>query len=571
MNYLNWKIFLSLVLISCFDLFAIAFDTVSPGYLTVAVSPAFPPVAYIDSTGQWQGSDVIFLRKFAESKGLQLKIVSSSLEDTWRLPAQGKVDMGAAGLSVLPSRELPGITYSKPYFEVERTYIVRKEDAEKIKKMTDLNGKKVGRVADSIPEVDLKKNAPNSKRVAFSNAEAGINDLLSGKIDAFGDGNITADMFAKEHKGLAVVARHTFDSQAPETFSFAINDKSKGLLGAIDDYIGEGANGVHSENYMQALRLEPRSIYATQTPVTKLSLVPDELKKIPKVTSPRPAILPGGVHPESSIPMNLPNKTMRNEKLAGSGAETKIGKPPPAGLTISRTLGGAAILGLGYALWTGYDQYKQTAATSIKEENRQYISNINAFFSLTLDQQTEIRWKDPAFDQFIFEQTSIPTLSSSPSCTVNEISFSVGHLSTPQESQVSVTFKKSPKSTLFDSTSVSMLTPTHEMTKWSYRVEENKIISMQFKPSKKSRVKVFNSREIEQIRKDYSNIPQEAQGLFELGYNISLSPLQSNVQQCCANENCQKNITKLIQYLSKNNSSASTGSSTKMNNYKENK
>ena len=211
------------------------FGTLVPGVLRLCISTAFPPVLFDDHDGRPAGYDLAFLKKFAEERRLKLAYDKYPFDGLWLRPGRDECDIAAAGISILASRTGEGVAWSKPYFDVKRTLLIREADAATFKTMADFGGHKIGFVGNSMAAADARARAPkNAVLMNYTSAIEGLKDLKAGKIDAFGDGSVTSAYFASTDPELTVIDAHSLTP--PETFAFPVRSAS-GLLHQLDEYI----------------------------------------------------------------------------------------------------------------------------------------------------------------------------------------------------------------------------------------------------------------------------------------------------------------------------------------------
>jgi polar amino acid transport system substrate-binding protein len=209
--------------------------TLVPGVLRLCISTAFPPVLFEDRDGRPTGYDLAFLKAFANEQRLELVYDRYPFDDLWLRPGRNECDIAAAGISVLTSRTGEGVVWSKPYFDVQRTLLIRATDAGTFKTMADFGGHKIGFVGHSTAEADARARAPNDTVLMnYPTATEGLQDLEAGKIDAFGDGSVTSAYFAKTNPGLMVIDAHSW--VPPEALAFPTRAASN-LLEQLDAYI----------------------------------------------------------------------------------------------------------------------------------------------------------------------------------------------------------------------------------------------------------------------------------------------------------------------------------------------
>jgi polar amino acid transport system substrate-binding protein len=212
-----------------------------PAFRTLAVAAytAFAPVTWSDE-GVPRGKDIEFLRAFARRQGLQMDVTFFEFDRIWERPLSGQADIAAAGLAPFEHRHAAGVAWSIPYHTVQRSLVVRSEDACSLQTLEDFAGRTIAVTRGSTADVDTQMRKPASARVVyFDQQESAVQDLLAGRIDAFGTGDICSHHVAAEHPGrLAVTDVHSMEVE--EHFAFALPEDSD-LLAPLNQFIRENA------------------------------------------------------------------------------------------------------------------------------------------------------------------------------------------------------------------------------------------------------------------------------------------------------------------------------------------
>lgn len=209
--------------------------TLEPGVLTVCTYTGFAPVSSKNESGEIVGTDITFVRHFAEQNGLGLKFTEADFDGIWKRPGRDECDLAAAGIAPLETRKSPGVVWSAPYFNVQRTLLIRKADAGVLHTIADFKGRTVAFTTGSTAEVDSRARAPEGTLFrGYTNQQDPITDLLGGKIDAFGEGSISNEYLARIHPELAVIDAH--EMSPPETFSLPTREASH-LLETLDPWV----------------------------------------------------------------------------------------------------------------------------------------------------------------------------------------------------------------------------------------------------------------------------------------------------------------------------------------------
>ena len=199
----RWAIFLAAVaLAGLFGKVALAAapaDTLTEvkkkGVLVVGVKDSLPPFGYVDEKSRdIVGYDIDFVRAIAKKLGvkLELKPVTSAS----RMPQlqEGNIDIIAATMTKNPERAKQ-IDFSHTYFFTGQKFIARKGTVKRVK---DLEGKKIGTAKGSTSEQNVKKSIPNATVLSFDDYPQAFLALQQGKVAAVTtDEAILAGILAK--------------------------------------------------------------------------------------------------------------------------------------------------------------------------------------------------------------------------------------------------------------------------------------------------------------------------------------------------------------------------------------
>lgn len=124
------------------------------GKLVVGTSADYPPYEFHllnDEEGELVGIDIDIAKVIAEELGVQLEFKDLIFSRIFKALESGQIDMAIAGLTPTEARKKVA-SFSDVYYQAIQCVIIRKENAERIKTIEDLRGKKVGVQKDSIQE-----------------------------------------------------------------------------------------------------------------------------------------------------------------------------------------------------------------------------------------------------------------------------------------------------------------------------------------------------------------------------------------------------------------------------------
>ena len=190
------------------------------GVLTVALSPDFSPMEFVDSskTGQEQyvGFDVMLAQFIADELGVKLEIQAMSFDACQTAVSTGSVPMSISGFSWTEERaenfELSDYYYAGEN-ETEQVLLIRKADADKYKSAEDFDGVDVGAQNASLQMMMVTEQLPNAKAYTIGDIGVGVLELQSGNIEALAVAAGNAEMIVDSNPDL-MVCEWEFDVKA---------------------------------------------------------------------------------------------------------------------------------------------------------------------------------------------------------------------------------------------------------------------------------------------------------------------------------------------------------------------
>ena len=198
--------------------------TVTEGKLTVAVSPDFAPMEFVDPTktgnDMYVGFDLTLANYIADELGLELVIMPMSFDACQTAVYTGAVDMSISGYSWTEDREA-NYNLSTYYYagenENEQVLITLASNGDKYATAEALVGAKVGAQNASLQQSLVEAQLADSELVLFTDLGTAVLQLKSGDFDciAVADGN-----------GDAIIAKNP--EIAKSGFVFYVDPKETG-------------------------------------------------------------------------------------------------------------------------------------------------------------------------------------------------------------------------------------------------------------------------------------------------------------------------------------------------------
>ncbi len=207
-------------------------ENVTEGKLTMGTNAEFPPYEFYEN-GEIVGIDAEIAAAIADKLGLELVIEDMDFDSVITSVSSGKIDIGAAGMSVTEDRK-KSVNFSDSYATGYQVIIV-KEDSP-IKSVDDLFGSnkytigvQLSTTGDLYTTWDIEDEGLGTVDRYNKGADA-VMALVSGKVDCVVIDNNPAEVFVANNPGLRIL-----DTEyVIEDYAIAINKKNTALLEKVN-------------------------------------------------------------------------------------------------------------------------------------------------------------------------------------------------------------------------------------------------------------------------------------------------------------------------------------------------
>ena len=176
------------------------------GVLVVGTSADYPPYEFhteIDGQDTIVGFDIAIAQYFADSLGVELKVVDMAFDSLLISLSKGDFDLVMAGLT--PSEERKkAVDFTDVFFSNKQIVIIRKDDDALYNTTGDLVGKKGGAQTGTV-QMELGANVVGADNVVgLTKFQDLIMELKSGKIDAVFTNSMTAAAYVSGNPDLEI-------------------------------------------------------------------------------------------------------------------------------------------------------------------------------------------------------------------------------------------------------------------------------------------------------------------------------------------------------------------------------
>ncbi len=239
-------------------------DTVTAGSLTVAISPDFAPMEFVDVSkngqDQYVGFDVTLAKYIASEMGLTLVIKPMSFDACQAAVQTGSVDMSISGYSWTPERN-ENYNLSDYYYagenETEQAIITGKANEGKWTKAEDFAGLTVGAQTASLQMSLCTSQLPESAVIKeFSDIGTAVEALRNGNIDALAVAKGNGDAIIANNDALAFTGFEFEVAEEAENNVILLRKGSDALTARVNEILAKAlSEGLYGPWYEDAKAL----------------------------------------------------------------------------------------------------------------------------------------------------------------------------------------------------------------------------------------------------------------------------------------------------------------------------
>lgn len=208
------------------------------GVLVVGTSGDYPPYEFhkqVNGKDEIVGFDMEIAKQIAKDLGVKLEVKDITFNGLLEALNTNKVDMVIAGMNPTAERA-KAVDFSKIYYKAVQTVLVRTEDKDKYKALTDLKGMKVGVQMGSVQEQLANDQMKGSTKKSLGKITDLVLELKNKKIDALVIEKPVADSYAAKNPDLFVTDMK-FANAEDMGSAIAVRKNSPALVKAINNTI----------------------------------------------------------------------------------------------------------------------------------------------------------------------------------------------------------------------------------------------------------------------------------------------------------------------------------------------
>lgn len=209
------------------------------GEMVVGTASGYPPYEFVDIKAAGQpviGIDMALAKAIADKIGVKLTISDMTFGALLSSIPANKIDVAIAGIAPTEERKKT-VDFTDHYIDAEQRILIRKADAEKLSKLSDFYGKKIGAQKSTTQEALAKAEIKDAEVVALDKVPECILELLSGKIDGIVVESVVAQQYVLSNPTLTFSTAE-FENRYKAT-ACALAKGNEDFLKLMNDVIAE--------------------------------------------------------------------------------------------------------------------------------------------------------------------------------------------------------------------------------------------------------------------------------------------------------------------------------------------
>ena len=233
------------------------------GVLTVALSPDFSPMEFVDASksgqDQYVGFDVSLAKYIADYIGVDLTIEAMGFDACQTAVYTATVPISISGWSWTEERA-ENYNLSDYYYagdnETEQVLLIRSADADKYKAAEDFAGLDVGAQNASLQMQLVTEQLTDANPITIGDIGTGVLELQNGNIEALAVAKGNASMIISSNPDLAVCSWEFGVKAEYEANVVLVTKGEDELLAVVNEALAKAyADGLYGEWYNAAVEL----------------------------------------------------------------------------------------------------------------------------------------------------------------------------------------------------------------------------------------------------------------------------------------------------------------------------
>lgn len=200
--------------------------------IVIATDATWPPMEYVDESGELVGFDIDMLNALAEAGGFEIEIRNTAWDGIFAGLKNGAYDAVCSSVTITDERKAE-MAFTEPYINAGQILIVKKSSTG-MTTLDDMAGKRVGVQNGTTGDFALDAY-PAVIRKAYDEVGFAVEDLMNGNLEGVVCDSIVASDFVlgnDAYKGQLMIVGEPFTD---EFFGIAVQKDDAELLKKLND------------------------------------------------------------------------------------------------------------------------------------------------------------------------------------------------------------------------------------------------------------------------------------------------------------------------------------------------
>lgn len=215
--------------------------------IVIAHEASFPPMEFIDDSGEMVGFDIDVIRAVADAAGLKVEHKNVAWDGIFGALKTGEADVIASSVTITDERKNQ-FDFTQPYYKAGQSLLVRKGDESKYPNLEALKGKSIG-VQIGTTGSEYVTGLGDYTLKQYNTAGMAIIDLANGQLDAVIIDKPVAEFHAAKKPEFRDKVVVVGEPQTEESFGFVVRKGDKELL----DKLNAGLKKVEEDGTLEKL------------------------------------------------------------------------------------------------------------------------------------------------------------------------------------------------------------------------------------------------------------------------------------------------------------------------------
>jgi ABC-type amino acid transport substrate-binding protein len=207
--------------------------------MIVGTNPDYPPMQFVDpDTGEMVGYEIDLMHAIAEAGGFDIRWKSVEWKGIFGALEARDIDAIISAATITEERRKT-FDFSNPYYTISQRLVVRRQDADSVSAISDLDGRLIGVQLATTGMLLVQEQFPHWQMATYDNAPLAFADLRNGGIFGFMVDSPVADEYSRANPEVAELFAALPFEFSEEHYGIVVRKGQPELLDMINTGLGK--------------------------------------------------------------------------------------------------------------------------------------------------------------------------------------------------------------------------------------------------------------------------------------------------------------------------------------------